>query len=90
MPGTPLTLSIESPISASTSHTCSGATPNFCLHALGVVPRALVARVVDADAVADELEEILVAGDDRRLHAVRGGLRRQRPDHVVGFEAFRA
>ena len=33
-------------------------------HAGGVVPRAFVARVVDGDAVADELEEILVARDD--------------------------
>jgi hypothetical protein len=29
MPGTPLTLSEVSPISASTSTTCSGGTPNF-------------------------------------------------------------
>ena len=29
MPGTPLMLSIESPISASTSTTCDGWTPNF-------------------------------------------------------------
>src|SRR6266508_4619040 len=29
MPGTPLTLSTVSPMSASTSITCSGATPNF-------------------------------------------------------------
>ena len=70
MPGTPLTLSIESPISASTSTTCAGATPNFSHHAVGVVPGAFVARVVDADAVADQLEEVLVAGDDRRLEAV--------------------
>ena len=36
-----------------------------------VEPGALVARVVDADAVADELEEVLVAGDDRDVEALR-------------------
>ncbi len=36
---------------------------------VGVVPGALVARVVDADAVADQLEEVLVARDDRDLEA---------------------
>ena len=34
MPGTPLMLSMESPISASTSTTCSGRTPHFSLHAV--------------------------------------------------------
>jgi hypothetical protein len=29
MPGTPFTLSVASPISASTSTTCAGVTPNF-------------------------------------------------------------
>ena len=41
------------------------------LHARGVVPGALVARVEDADAVADELKEVLVAGDDRRRRSRR-------------------
>ena len=34
-----------------------------------VVPGAFIARVEDANAVADELEEILVAGDDRDLES---------------------
>ena len=56
------------------------------LHALGVVPRPVVARVVDLHSVVDELEEVLVAGHDRDLEAGGDGLRRQRSDHVVGFE----
>ena len=81
-------LSMVSPISASTSTTCSGATPNFSFTPGGVVPGAFVARVEDADAVADELEEVLVARDDRDLEAGRRRLLRQRADHVVGFVAF--
>ena len=89
MPGTPLMLSIESPISASTSTTCVGRDAELLLHALGVVPGAIVARVVDGDAVVHELEEVLVAGDDRDLEAGRHRLRRQRADHVVGLVASR-
>ena len=81
-------LSIESPISASTSTTCAGATPNFSFTPVGVEPRAVVLRVVDLDAVVDELEEVLVAGDDRDVEAGLDRLRRQRPDHVVGLEAL--
>jgi hypothetical protein len=81
-------LSIESPISASTSTTWSGAR-RTSPHALGVVPRALVARVEHADAVVHELEEVLVAGDDRHLEALSAARRtRQRADHVVGLEAL--
>ena len=88
MPGTPLMLSIESPISASTSTTCAGATPNFSFtpSASNHVPSSF--RVVDRDAVVHELEEVLVAGDDRHLEAGVDRLRRQRPDHVVGLEAL--
>ena len=71
MPGTPLMLSIESPISASTSTTCSGATPNFSFTPVGVVPGAFVARVVDRMPSCDELKEVLVAGDDRDVEARR-------------------
>ena len=88
MPGTPLMLSIVSPISASTSTTWSGATPNFSFTPVGVVPGAFVARVEDADAVADELKEVLVARDDRDVEAGRRRLHRQRPDHIVGFVAL--
>ena len=87
MPGTPFTLSMESPISARTSTTWSGRHAELLGHARGIEPGALVARVVDADAVADQLEEVLVAGDDRHLEAGRRRLRRQRADHIVGLEA---
>ncbi len=58
------------------------------LHTFRVVPSALVFRVVDANAVLHELEEILVAGHDRGLKPVGTGLHRQRADHVVSFHAF--
>ena len=88
MPGTPLMLSIESPISARTSTTCVRRDAELLLHAFGVVPRAFVARVVDLEAVVHELKEVLVARDDRDLEALGDGLRRQRADDVVGLEAF--
>ena len=50
-----------------------------------VEPEPFVARVVDFEAVADELEEVLVARDDRDLEPALARLARQRPDHVVGF-----
>ncbi len=53
--------------------------------AVGVEPEAFVARVVDLDAVADELEEVLVAGDDRHVEAGLARLSRQRADHIVGL-----
>ena len=82
-------LSIESPISASTSTTCSGDTPNFSFTpaASNQVPSSL--RVVDLDPVVHQLEEVLVAGDDRHLEAGIGGLLRQRPDHVVSLVPLR-
>ena len=55
----------------------------------GVVPGALVARVEHADAVANELKEVLVERDDDRVEAGVDGLQRQRPDDVVGFIAIR-
>ena len=57
-------------------------------HARGIEPGALVARVVDADAVADQLEEVLVAGDDGHLEAGGSRLGRQRAQHIVGLEAL--
>ena len=55
-------------------------------HSAGVVPRAGVARVEDAHAVADELEEVLVAGDDGHVVPGRAGLFGERPDDVVRLE----
>ncbi len=57
----------------------------FLDDALRVEPRAVLAGVVDADAVVHELKEILVDRHDCHLETVVGGARRQRPDHVVGF-----
>ena len=57
-------------------------------HAFGIEPRAVVFRVVDADRPLDELEEVLVAGDDRHLVALRRRLAGQRADDVVGLEAL--
>ena len=88
MPGTPLTLSMVSPISASTSTTCSGRDAELVLHAGGVVPRAFFARIEHADAVAHQLKEILVAGDDRDVVAFGRGPLRHRADHIVGFVAL--
>ena len=89
MPGTPLTLSDVSPISASTSITCSGGTPNFCDDALGVEPRAPGRAGCRPGRAADQLEEVLVAGDERDLEAARRGLAGERAHDVVGFVAIR-
>ena len=43
-------------------------------------------RVEHGDLVADELEGVAVAGDDRDVHALRLGLDRERGDDVVGLE----
>ena len=66
-----------------------GRHAELLLHALGVVPRARVARVVDLDRAADQLEEVLVAGDERDLEAARRGLAGERAHDVVGFVAIR-
>jgi hypothetical protein len=58
------------------------------LHAACVEPRAVVARVEDADAVADELEEVLVARDNGHVEPGRHRLLRQRPDYIVRLVAF--
>ena len=61
----------------------------FLLHARRVVPGAFFLGVVDLDAVAHQLKEILVAGDDDHFEAGRRRLHGQRPDDVVGFVALR-
>jgi hypothetical protein len=45
--------------------------------------RPAAPRVQEADAVADELVEVLVPRDDHRLQPARGRLLRQRADHIV-------
>jgi hypothetical protein len=65
-----------------------GRHAEFLAHARRVVPRAFVARVEDADAVAHQLEEILVHGDDGDIKPCGRGLHRQRANHIVGLVAF--
>ena len=55
-------------------------------HAVGVVPGAGFAWVEDGNAVADELEEVLVTGHDRHVEAGRARLCGQRAEHVVRLE----
>ena len=55
-------------------------------HPFGVEPGALVARIEHPDPVADELVEVLVAGDDRDVAAGGPGLLGQRADDVVRLE----
>ena len=89
MPGTPLMLSMESPINASTSTTCSGATPNFVLtpsasyHAPS--SRGLNTRtpVESSTSWKKSLSPVTIATGP----AFGDGAHRQRADHVVGFEA---
>ena len=50
------------------------------------VPGAGVARIEDGYAVAHELEEVLVAGDDGHPKPGGAGLHGQCPDDVVGLE----
>ena len=63
-----------------------GPDAELLLDAVRVVPRTRVARVEHGHAVADELEEVLVAGDDRYVEPGRARLRGQRADDVVGLE----
>jgi hypothetical protein len=65
-----------------------GRHAELLLHALGVVPGSLFLRIPDADAVAHELKEVLVAGHDRNLEAGRGGFLGQRPDYIVRLESL--
>ena len=74
MPGTPGTLSIESPISAWTSISLSGRDAEL-LHHLGRADRLLLDRVQHLHAGPDQLHQVLVGGDDGDLAA---GLRRPR------------
>ena len=88
MPGTPATLSLVSPTSARTSTTRDGFTPNFSTTPGLVEPGAVLTRVVDANARAHELKEVLVDGDDRHVEAGRDGPRRHRADDVVSLIAL--
>ncbi len=86
MPGTPGTLSVESPISACTSITLSGGDAEF-LHHLGGADAAVLHGVVHDDAVVDELHQVLVGGDDGGGGAGFARLAHIGRDQVVGLEA---
>ena len=86
MPGTPGTLSVESPISACTSITLSGPTPNFSITS-AAADAAVLHGVVHGDAVADELHQVLVGGDDGGGGLGLAGEPRIGGDQVVGLEA---
>ena len=63
MPGTPGTLSVESPISACTSSTFSGGTPNFSItSSRPIAPLVAGHRVEHGDAGPHQLHHVLVAG----------------------------
>ena len=59
------------------------------LHFRGAVP-LLVHRVVAADPVHDELHQVLVAGDDDHLPALRAGAPGEGGDDVVGLVSGKA
>ena len=87
MPGTPGTLSTLSPISARTSPTLSGATPNFSM-TLASVDAAVVHRVEHVDfVIEDQLHQILVGADDRHFPAGVSSRGHVAGDDVVGFQA---
>ena len=86
MPGTPGTLSVESPISACTSITFSGGTPNFSI--TSAMPMRLVLHgVVHDHAVAHELHQVLVGRHDGGGRLGLAGEPRIGRDQVVGLEA---
>ena len=87
MPGTPGTLSTLSPISASTSPTFSGGTPNFSSTSSRADP-PVVHRVehVEPGILVDQLHQILVGADDRHLPALRLRRRGVAGDDVVGLQ----
>ena len=87
IPGTPGTLSTLSPISASTSPTFSGGTPNFSSTSRAA-DAAVVHRVehVDPGILVDQLHQILVGADDRHLPAGLLRLGHVAGDDVVGLQ----
>ena len=87
MPGTPGTLSVESPISACTSMTFDGRHAE-ALHHLLLADHLVLHGVVHAHAWAHELHQVLVGGDDRDVGAGLRRLARVGGDEVVGLVAL--
>ena len=69
-------------------HDLFGRHTELVLDAAGVVPDAFVARIEHANAVAHQLKEVLVAGDDRDGVAGRGCALGHRANDIVGFIAL--
>ncbi len=89
MPGTPGMLSMASPQMAMTSTTFSGGRPNDIDDSFLVIEH-FAPGVIEANAVTDELEEILVAGGDHDVIAAIARRAGERADEVVGFPLGRA
>ncbi len=65
-----------------------GNTENF-FNLGGVANQIVLGRIEHADAVADQLHHVLIAGDDKYRVACVDGFASQRADHVVSLEARR-
>ena len=87
MPGTPGTLSDESPISACTSIDL-GRRHAEALDHLRLADRLVLHGVVHDDAGLDELHQVLVGGDDGHVGAGVDRLERIGGDDVVGLVAL--
>ena len=57
-------------------------------HFFGVVPLVILGGVEHGDALADELQHILIAGDDHHLAVIGFGAAGKGADYVVGLEAW--
>ncbi len=57
------------------------------LHLFGVVQLVVLGGIEHADVLVDELQHVLIAGDDDHVHAGGFGAAREGADHVVGLEA---
>ena len=87
MPGTPGTLSVGSPQRARTSTDLVGGDAED-LADPGLVEGRLLGRVVDGRGRVDDLEEVLVGGDDDGPQVLRLRLAGQGGQDVVGLVSF--
>ena len=67
-------------------HDSPGRDAEALPHAFDIEPRPFVARVEDDDRLVDQLQQVLVAGDDDDPVSCRVPLDRDGSDHVVGLE----
>ena len=86
MPGTPGTLSVESPASACTSTTFSGGTPNFSITSGMPMRRSFMVSYI-VTLVGHELHQVLVGGHDGGGRAALAGQPHIGRDQIVGLEA---